>query len=619
MLAGNSWDWLIYPSIYRLEWCLLAGVGAAVIMVPRRFRLFRPVIREFDRLAANRRAAILAVIVAAMLGRAALLPILPIPRPGIHDEFAFLLTTDTFLHGRLTNPTNPMWVHFEMFHTFHVPTYQSQYPIGYPVVMAAAWALFGNPWWGVFVTTGLMCGALVWMLQGWLPPRWALLGGLFAVIRVGLFSYWMNSYFGGSLAALGGCLFFGALPRIVPGVGRRNAGQSSPELYSFLCAVGLVMLANSRPFEGLLVTVPGIVVILYFLPKQRKDPKAVMRVLLPALSVLAISLAAMLIYQKAVTGYALKSPYTVVLEQYRITRPLFFEELLPAHHYHFPEFRHFYVHFEPMYRNDMGNLWGFLQVTRDRLELYWKFFAGPILTIPLFMCVSRIRVKRLRLVWLSAGVLMVGLFLESFLNDHYCAPAYPLFVLLVLEGLRKLQTIRIGPVRLGQRLVFILPVLCILMASIRVVAFDEQQEEILTHWPPNWAFSTQRLPDRDRVADLVEQSPDKALIIVRYRFAFHNFHEEWVNNGADLEHAKVLWARSMSAKENCELAQYYADRKFWVVDNWGSVAKLTPESAAQICDPENTIYERNYPIEQYLGGASTLPKTRSFLKAGQTY
>ena len=153
MLAGNSWDWLIYPSIYRLEWCLLAGVGAAVIVVPRRFRLFRPVIRKFDRLAANRRAAILAVIVAVMLGRAALLPILPIPRPGIHDEFAFLLTTDTFLHGRLTNPTNPMWVHFEMFHTFHVPTYQSQYPIGYPVVMAAAWALFGNPWWGVFVTT----------------------------------------------------------------------------------------------------------------------------------------------------------------------------------------------------------------------------------------------------------------------------------------------------------------------------------------------------------------------------------------------------------------------------------------------------------------------------------
>ena len=619
MLAGNSWDWLIYPSIYRLEWCLLAGVGAAVIVVPRRFRLFRPVIRKFDRMAANRRAAILAVIMAVMLGRAALLPILPIPRPGIHDEFAFLLTTDTFLHGRLTNPTNPMWVHFEMFHTFHVPTYQSQYPIGYPVVMAAAWALFGNPWWGVFITTAIMCGALVWMLQAWLPPRWALLGGVFAVIRVGLFSYWMNSYFGGSLAALGGCLFFGALPRIVPGVGRRNAGQSSPALNSFLCALGLVMLANSRPFEGLIVTAPGIVVLLYFLLKQRKDPKAIMRVLLPALSVLAISLTAMLIYQKAVTGYALKSPYSVVLEQYRITRPFFFEALLPPHHYRFPEFRHFYVHFEPMYRNDMGYLWGFLDVTRDRLEMYWKFFAGPILSLPLLMCISRLRVKRLRLVWLSAGVLTVGLFLESFLNDHYCAPAYPFFVLLILEGLRKLQTIRIGPVRLGERLLFILPVLCILMASVRVVAFDEQQQEILTHWPPNWAFSTQRLPDRDRIADLIEQSPDKALIIVRYRFAFHNFHEEWVNNGADLEHAKVLWARSMAEKENCELVRYYADRKFWVVDNWGSVATLTPESATQICDPENTIYESNRPIEQYVGGGSTRTKTRSFLKAGQTY
>ena len=132
----------------------------------------------FARLAGKKRLAILVAGLLPLVARALLLPILPVPRPAIQDEFSYLLAADMYAHGRLAYPTHPFWQHFETFHVLQHPTYASKYQPLQGMVLAFGQKVFGEPGVGVYFSTGLLCAAICWTLQGWIAPEWALLGAL---------------------------------------------------------------------------------------------------------------------------------------------------------------------------------------------------------------------------------------------------------------------------------------------------------------------------------------------------------------------------------------------------------------------------------------------------------
>src|SRR5258708_2437829 len=137
------------------------------------------------RLARRRGLSVIAIGVLALAGRAALARFLPIREPLVTDEFSYLLAAETFASGRITNPPHPMWKHFESIHILQQPTYMSMYQPAQGLVLAAGMRPAGPPPGGGCGSTAPTCAPICWVLQGWLPPLRALLGGLLVGLRLG--------------------------------------------------------------------------------------------------------------------------------------------------------------------------------------------------------------------------------------------------------------------------------------------------------------------------------------------------------------------------------------------------------------------------------------------------
>jgi len=540
--------------------------------------LFARVEHSFRSLALRKGRAVVVVGLTAVLMRLAILPFCPVPLPFSPNDFSFLLAADTFAHGRLANPTPAMWTHFETIHVTMQPTYCSMYFPLQGLLLAAGKLFFGNPWLALVCASGLMCAAICWMLQAWLPPTWALLGGFLAVLRLGLFSYWINTYSGGGLiSALGGALVLGALPRLTKATTIRHRD-------GLLLAMGIALLAMTRPYEGLLLCLPVAGALGYWILRKKTRPEAGTLLRHAALPLAIVILAGVWLgyYDYRAFGSPATLPYTVDRATYAVAPYYVWQSERPDPGYRHPSMRRFYYESELADFKKVQTPTGFAGHLLLKVFLNFLFFAGFALLPPLLMMRRVLLDSRVRFLVLCVAVLAAGMSIQIFFLPHYVAPFTAAFYAIGLQGMRHLRLWRSARQPVGLSIVRLLVTLCLVLAVVRLFALplhlrlaEWPSGEWIAEWYGPGVFGKDRADIETRLASL----SGSQLAIVRYS-ENHNPMDEWVYNAADIDSSKVIWARAMGARDNAELVAHYKNRQIWLVEPDTIPIKVSPYSGA---------------------------------------
>jgi hypothetical protein len=571
--------------------------------------------KKFSQFARNKRAALAAIGLVTIVARLALLPWMPVPQPKIHDEFSYLLAGDTFAHGRLTNPPHPLWIFFDTFHVIQHPSYASMYPPAQGAVLAIG-QLLGHPWIGVLLSTAAMCVAMTWMFQGWMPPEWALLGGVLFFLRFGLFSYWMSSYWGGAVAATGAALVLGALPRIIELRRPRDA---------VVFGLGAGILATSRPFEGFIFCIPLTAALVWWTLRNETaagSPYA-KRVLAPIAAILVCTVGFVGYYNWRVTRSPIVFPHFIEQRMYFTTPVFLWEHEKPPRTYANPQFDDFYHNFMPsLYQTGwdqaVGAFWW-------KATEFWQFFLGPALSIPFLALPWLLGDRRIRLLLVQAALSSIGLWVVVFYHAHYAAPLAATIYLLLMHGMRHMRDWRFGERAIGVGLTRVVVLFSLLIGPIYFIhtivsesnslfdLFHQHYAAVLAttvcalvilrllfsrNKPTagrSWAISSCEFvllilvilqvgviernlhpddypvmddlnePFRKPVEQRLAAMPGQHLVLVRYA-KDHNSGEEYVYNDADIDHAKTVWAREIPGMDLAPLLTYFRNRDVWLFE-----------------------------------------------------
>jgi len=218
----------------------------------------------------------------------------------------------------------------------------------------------------------------------------------------------------------------------------------------------------------------------------------------------------------------------------------------------------------------------------------WHFFLGPALTLPVLILVFvlpagfgwRHMSKQTRLLLVICAVFFLAVGLETFCEPHYVSPITSLILALILLALRRLRNWRSGGKQVGLFLARATPAICVLTFALRVFA-KPLYITVPSFYVAAWDQKPRGDFGRAKLQASLERLPGRQLVIVRYG-PHHETFCEWVYNEADIDGAKVVWARDMGSVQNRELIRYFEDRQVFLLEADSHPPRLTAYDSSSV-------------------------------------
>jgi hypothetical protein len=471
------------------------------------------------------------------------------PLPRAFDEFSYVLAGETFARGRLANPPYAVPDAVATIHVVQQPAYASKYLPGHGLVLALGIALGGGPRLGQWLAFGGMGAALFWMLTGWLSRRAALVTtGVFVLVLAD--TDWASGFWGSSLAVAGSALVFGVVPRLAQGPHVR---------FGVLAGLGAALLALTRPFEGLAVSLVPAAYIAWWLLAARDRKRRIVRVALPCTAVLSLSALLLGAHNRAVTG----SPFRLAYAHYEegaVGAPAFIWQPVNSPRGPLRANEQARLGIDLGSYTDMRRNWPLAMWSRSTTTLRY-YFPHAVFALAFFLVPLALRDRRLWLAVAAATAVGAAIGASSFYLPHYVGPALPPLLLLYAAACGVVARVQWSGHRLGRAAVAGLTSAIAAYAVFQIFSHDR-----LEHGMTRPGYWTRQ---RDAIARTIAQIPGQHLVFVRYA-ADYRSQNEWVQNRADLAGARLLWVHDRGDSANASLRAMETSRSAWLVSVRGT-------------------------------------------------
>jgi hypothetical protein len=262
-------------------------------------------------------------------------------------------------------------------------------------------------------------------------------------------------------------------------------------------------------------------------------------------------------YNYCVTGKALLKPYQLHEQTYSIAPNFLWQQPWPKPAYHHGVMEQYNTSWSMERYNQQRSLSGLAKGSKQKLINLWRFYKGYpdglqlVVMIPIVMLPWVLVNRWQRFALFTWGAVMSALFLVPWRAPHYSAPVTGLVCVLLVQGMRHLRLWRWKGKPVGDVMVWTISIIA--LASF-IAAFPREMPVRSSGWGP----------ERARILAQLEQHGSYHLVLVRYG-PRHSPLQEWVYNEADIDRAKVVWAREMDTAHNRKLLEYFKDRHAWLL------------------------------------------------------